>query len=122
MPASPPPIVFWIMWSLLYALLGITWAWARESQMDDAQLYDILFGVLIAIMFLWTIRYSTGQHMKESILTLYGNFLYILCIWSVLLVKQNYAAITFTPLVAWFIFALQLSIAETNFYLPSASS
>lgn len=115
--SSPPAYVFWVMWTALYVLLGVTWAWARESSPEDAFLYDILFAVMVFLLFVWTLRYSGGKHMKELVLTLYLNVAYVTTVWSVLLVKQSPAAITLTPLVTWLAFALQLSVAETNFYL-----
>ena len=104
----PPPIVFSIVWPILYIMLGVSWYFARKSNQLWA---DIFYIALISLLNLWIIIYSCQGDKKNAI--------YVLVL-SVAVALSCYTVADFTgkllivPLITWLMFATLLNIFEVD--------
>lgn len=106
-PFRPPPVVFSIVWPILYLLLGISWVLARNKNGFSA---DIAYICVIALLNLWIFTYSCKKDKKSAISIIAISFIVTLltCIffgtfWSKLLIL---------PLILWLFFATILNLFE----------
>lgn len=107
-PLSPPPIVFPIVWGILYALMGI--GAARVSLTEDRRGLN-LFIVQLIVNFFWSLIFFNLQA--------YGFALFWLCLlwamvaWMILAFHQSdtLAAWLQTPYLIWLTFAAYLNAA-----------
>lgn len=106
-PIRPSPVVFSIVWPVLYLMLGFSWFYARKN---NNVISDLFYSILVFLLSLWIIVYSCKKNKKLAIYVLLfsiiiGIFVYM----SSLNFKSK---LLIAPLIAWLIFALILNIAE----------
>jgi len=113
-PLSPPPVVFSVVWSILYVLIGGTFG-AVYSYTGDVNGQDRRNGLVLSVLslvfnLLWTpLYFGKGQLLAAlidlvmiTILTVtYAKYFYK--------VKKLYGYLTI-PYIAWLLFALYLNI------------
>lgn len=105
-PLSPPPVLFPVVWSILYLLMGISSYLARDCKTTQWLFYAGLFMNL-----LWTVLFFSFNLIGFS------------AIWIVLLTIQSLitlvsflrcnslSGLLFVPYILWLIFASYLNIA-----------
>ena len=107
-PLSPPAILFPIVWTLLYILMGISSAiiWAnREKDIEAAQSGLAAYAVSLAFNFTWSILFFNFR--------LFGfSFVWLLALWILILVTilqyrkiSPTAAYLHIPYAVWVAFA-----------------
>lgn len=107
-PLSPPTILFPIVWTLLYILMGVSAAiiWAnREKDIEAAQSGLAAYAVSLAFNFTWSILFFNFR--------LFGfSFVWLLALWILILVTiLQYRKISPTaaylqiPYAVWVTFA-----------------
>ena len=107
-PLSPPTILFPIVWTLLYILMGVSAAiiWAnREKDIEAAQSGLAAYAVSLAFNFTWSILFFNFR--------LFGfSFVWLLALWILILVTiLQYRKISPTaaylqiPYAVWVAFA-----------------
>lgn len=107
-PLSPPTILFPIVWTLLYILMGVSSAiiWAnREKDIEAAQSGLAAYAVSLAFNFTWSILFFNFR--------LFGfSFVWLLALWILILVTiLQYRKISPTaaylqiPYAVWVAFA-----------------
>jgi len=107
---SPPALVFPIVWSILYALMGISAArlWLSTRSPERSKSLN-LFIMQLVVNFFWSLIFFNAQA--------YGfAFLWLLLLWSLVLAMilqfrrvDSLAAILQLPYLAWLTFAAYLS-------------
>ena len=103
---NPPPSVFPVVWSILYALMGIGAArvWKAEpSQTRSSAL--IVFGAQLAMNFLWTIAFFNLRAYSFAFAWLVG--LWFLILLMILLFRRvdKTAGLLQIPYLLWVTFA-----------------
>lgn len=112
-PLSPPGIVFPIVWSILYALMGISVCIIASSDADKKEVQSALriYCVQLLVNFSWSIVYFRFQALWTSVIVI----LALLALIIVMLVKfykiNRTAAFINIPYLVWVIFASYLNIA-----------
>ncbi len=107
-PLSPPAILFPIVWTLLYILMGVSSAiiWAKcKKDIDAAQSGLAAYAVSLAFNFTWSILFFNFR--------LFGfSFVWLIALWSLILVTiLQYRKISPTaaylqiPYAVWVAFA-----------------
>lgn len=107
-PLSPPAILFPIVWTLLYILMGVSSAiiWAnREKDIEAAQSGLAAYAVSLAFNFTWSILFFNFR--------LFGfSFVWLIALWILILVTiLQYRKISLTaaylqiPYAVWVAFA-----------------
>ena len=107
---SPPAIVFPIVWSILYALMGIGMARIvlsanSEERTDAIQVYLLQ----LAINFTWSIFFFRLQAYGGALIVLF--LLLLLIVWMILRFRrvEKPAALLQIPYVLWVAFAAYLN-------------
>lgn len=110
-PLSPPPLLFPIVWSILYALMGISAARISLSQPSQVRSLGLnLFVVQLAVNFLWPFFFFNLQAYGFAILWLILLWLLVATMIYVFQKTDTVAAILQIPYLLWLSFALYLNI------------
>ena len=108
-PLSPPAIVFPIVWSILYVLMGISAYLVWETK-DPARMRALaVYGVQLAVNFVWPLLFFNAQMFTLS-------FAWLLLLWGLVLRMifafrkvEPLAAKLQVPYLIWLTFAAYLN-------------
>ena len=113
-PFAPPSVLFPIVWTLLYILMGISAAMIylqKEENPQSAQKSFVFYSVSLFLNFFWSIIFFNMQAFLFS-------FIWLLLLWaSILLTILHYrkisplAAALQVPYLLWVTFAGYLNLA-----------
>ena len=110
-PLSPPGIVFPIVWSILYTIMGISLYIISESKIFDKGQSYLIYTIQLVVNSLWTLLFF-GFGLK------FISFLWIilLIILVVIMIKNFYkinktAGLLQIPYLLWLFFAAYLNLA-----------
>lgn len=111
--SSPPSIVFPIVWTILYILMGTSYGILKSNSLTDTKI-DIIYYLQLAVNALWSIFFFVLKWRLFSffwILLLAG-----LVIWMIIefYSKNKLAGLLQIPYILWIAFASYLNLA---FYL-----
>ena len=115
-PLSPPSVVFPVVWTLLYTLMGISAALIFNSNKNKWNFSLSIWVAQIAVNFLWSIIFFNFQAFLLA-------FVWLLLLWLLILImiilfyRQNkLASLLQIPYLLWVTFAgyLTLSIYLLN--------
>lgn len=109
-PLSPPPIVFPIAWTALYAMMGGAAARVCGSGPTEERARGLrLYGVQLGFNFLWSILFFEYEAFGASLL-------WLMILWTLILrTKQSFGRVDQTagrlmlPYLAWVTFAAYLN-------------
>lgn len=104
-PLSPPGIVFPIVWTLLYLLMGVSCYLIYTAKAPDKAAAFILYGAQLVVNFLWSIFFfNLGWHLF--------SFLWLMFLWLLILMMiikfypiDKRAALLQIPYLLWVTFA-----------------
>lgn len=106
---TPPAIVFPIVWTVLYVLMGISSYLIYESDSNEKYLALVIYGIQLIINSLWTFFFFKLKWFLFSFILV----LIILLLVIVMIIKfykiNKIAAYLQIPYVIWLIFAAVLS-------------
>ncbi len=111
-PLSPAPIVFPIVWVVLYLLMGFSsWLVYRRAQKEQKSAGKYLFpyGVQLAVNFCWTpIFFGAEAYWLGALMSI---VLFLTIIWMTIRFSQicKLAAWLQVPYMLWSLFAVYLS-------------
>ena len=95
---DPPPIVFSIVWPILYLLIGLAWLNAARTTLTDS-----LFLSLTLVLALWIYMYGCAHNRSGATYVLLVSL-------ALSFAAQNCSGtLLLAPLCAWLIYALMLS-------------
>lgn len=107
---SPPAIVFPIVWTILYLLMGISSYLIYTSYAENKQEALTLYGIQLLLNFFWPILFFGLQAYLIS-------FLWLILLWVViiLMIRQFYIAVPVAaylqiPYLLWITFAGYLNL------------
>ena len=113
-PLSPPSVLFPIVWTILYVLMGISAAmiWnERENKMVESNRALIVYAVNLVLNFFWSIIFF---NMQAYLLA----FIWLVLLWVVILIMtvsfyriKPIAGILQIPYLLWVTFAGYLNLA-----------
>ena len=113
-PLSPPSVLFPIVWTLLYILMGISAAMIFLQKKENPQASQksfVFYGISLFLNFFWSVIFFNMQAFLFS-------FIWLLLLWvSVLLTILQYrkisplAAALQAPYLLWITFAGYLNLA-----------
>ena len=113
-PLSPPSVLFPIVWTLLYILMGISAAMIFLQKKENPQASQksfVFYGISLFLNFFWSVIFFNMQAFLFS-------FIWLLLLWvSVLLTILQYrkisplAAALQAPYLLWITFACYLNLA-----------
>ncbi|MBQ6998167.1 MAG: tryptophan-rich sensory protein [Clostridia bacterium] len=113
---APPPIVFPIVWSILYTLMGISLYLVVKDGLDKPGVRDAIFyfAVSLVLNFFWT-----PVFFKWGLILFALVWLVFMIIFAIITAYKFYninklAGILWIPYILWLLFALALNIAYYN--------
>lgn len=112
-PLSPPEIVFPIVWSILYALMGASACIIGASNADKKEVQSALriYCIQLLVNFSWSIVFFRFQAFWTAVIVIVALLVLII----VMIVKfyriNRVAAFINIPYLVWVIFASYLNIA-----------
>lgn len=110
-PLSPPPIVFPIVWSILYALMGIGVAKIRLTPSGREQNSAVnIFIVQLIVNFFWSLIFFNAQAFGFSLLWLLLLWTLVLVMILTFLKTEKTAALLQIPYLIWLTFAAYLNL------------
>ena len=110
-PLTPPPLLFPIVWSLLYALMGFGSAriWLAKPSRERSRALN-LYAVQLIINFFWSLIFFNAQAYAFA-------FFWLILLWVVVLLMiltfeqiDPLAAKLQTPYLVWLTFAAYLNL------------
>ena len=107
--AKPDPIVFAIVWPILYFLLGYSWV-----MLENYEYTDVLFGLNIVLGILWIYNYSCINKRKEALYILLTMILASIYLILYSFENEPYIAYLIAPYTVWLLFAFMLNFKAIN--------
>ena len=112
-PLSPPGIVFPIVWSILYALMGISACiiGASDAGKNDIQTALRIYCIQLLVNFSWSIVYFRFMALWTAVIVIIA-LLALIILMTVKFYRINRAAAFINiPYLLWVVFASYLNIA-----------
>lgn len=106
----PPPIVFSIVWPILYLLLGISWFLANEK--SNSILVDAMYLSLNLILCLWLYVYSCRKDKKNAIYVIVLSMIFAMFCYTVC--DNMLGKLAIVPLIGWLYLATLINIFEVE--------
>lgn len=108
-PLAPPSIVFPIVWTILYVLMGISYGILKSNNLVDTSI-DRIYYAQLAVNLLWSIFFFSLKWRFFSILWII--MLAILVAWMIykFYKKNKVAGYLQIPYLLWVLFATYLNI------------
>lgn len=104
----PPPIIFMIVWPILYIMLGLSWYYSRKIK---TLLTDIFYGLLVFLLSLWIIIYSCQNNKIGGVYILMLSIVFSLLSYTI---GDLTSQLLIVPLIGWLLFATLLNIFEVQ--------
>lgn len=108
-PLSPPSILFPIVWTILYVMMGVSFGILRENHLDDSDV-KLIYYVQLIVNLLWPIAFFV---LKWRLFA----FIWILILDALVVTmiitfkrRDNLAAYLQFPYLAWVLFASYLNL------------
>lgn len=108
--ARPPGFVFGIVWTFLYALLGLSWVFSR--QVEDGGLTDLFFSILVVMLCAWVAVYACGQRKRSALYVLLLTNMWNFLTWSFVQQQSIWSGCLFAPYTVWCLFAMYLNAQD----------
>ena len=112
-PLSPPSIVFPVVWSILYTLMGISLylVWNSNADKSEKQRAFIFFGIQLFLNFIWSPIYFNMEQFLSAFIVLVITLIFTVgMIVSFYLISKP-AGILQIPYLIWLLFAGYLNLA-----------
>lgn len=115
-PLAPPKILFPIVWSILYILMGVSAYGVYQSNSKDKSFALIVYALQLAINFIWTLLFFNARLFWVSFLCLIILWILILAMIKSFKSINELSGYLQVPYILWVSFAgyLNLMIAILN--------
>ena len=104
-PLTPPGILFPIVWTVLYLLMGIGAARIYQTGAAEVRQALILWGIQLAVSFVWSLIFFNAQAYGVALLWLIVLWLVILAMIVVFYSLRPLAGLLQLPYLLWAAFA-----------------
>lgn len=108
-PLSPPAVLFPIVWTVLYALMGVSYGILREKKMNDSDV-KLIYYVQLVVNLLWPVAFFVLEWRLFA-------FFWILLLDALVVLmiitfkrRDKLAAYLQLPYLAWVLFASYLNL------------
>jgi translocator protein len=106
----PPPVVFSVIWPILYLLLGISWFLARKQ--PNSNLVDIMYLMINIILCLWLYVYSCKGDKKNAVYVIVLSMIFAMFCYTVC--EDVFGKLAIVPLIGWLYLATLINIFEVE--------
>jgi tryptophan-rich sensory protein len=109
-PARPPPIVFGVVWTILYGFIGLAWVLSRRC--CEKKFINVLYIILIGLLNLWVINYGCNKDSKSALYVM--PFCILVTMILIMYQGNTISSYLLLPLLVWLFFAMLLNYTEVN--------
>ena len=106
---SPPAIVFPIIWTILYVLMGISYGILKTNDLDDEKVNSVYFTQLLTNI-TWPIVFFAFKWIFIAIIWIIVLLILIIYMSAIFYKKNKLAGLLQIPYIIWTIFATYLTI------------
>ena len=108
-PLSPPSILFPIVWTILYVLMGVSFGILRDKHLNDSNI-KLIYYIQLIVNLLWPIAFFVLKwRLFAFIWILILDALVVLMIFT-FYKRDKTAALLQLPYLAWVLFASYLNL------------
>ena len=107
---SPPSIVFPIVWTILYILMGLSYGILKSKQLTDFEI-DKIYYIQLIMNGLWSIFFFVAKWRLFSFIWILVLDLLVIYMIVLFYKKNKVAGILQIPYLIWILFASYLNIA-----------
>lgn len=107
-PLSPPSIVFPIVWSFLYFLIGLAYWFYRKENADDTTI--ILYYAQLFFNFLWSVLFFVFRWRTFSAIWIIFLAILIILLMIRFYKEERVSVYLVIPYILWVLFAVYLNI------------
>lgn len=107
-PFSPPKIIFPIMWSIIYVLLGISY-YLYKKNIDNNEI-DFIYYLQLIVNYLWSFIFFAWKLRFFAIIWIIILLILVIILYKSYLTKYKISAYLLIPYIMWNIFATYLTI------------
>ena len=111
-PLSPPGIVFPIVWTILYILMGISYFIATKDNNDSKEL-DQIYLLQLLVNFLWPIIFFVLKMYFTAFLWIILLIILVIVMIKELLKENKVSSYLQIPYLIWLLFATYLNLGIT---------
>ena len=108
-PFSPPGIVFPIVWTILYILIGLSY-YLYKKNVETNIVEEITYYFLLFLNFTWTIIFFTLKLRFTAIIWILALSISIYTLITLFIQKYKLSAYLLIPYLIWCLFATYLTI------------
>jgi len=108
-PLSPPPILFPIIWTIIYILMGISYYLFKKNSYNN-KLESLIYYIQLFINLTWSIIFFTLKLRFISIIWILILIIFIYLLITLFYQKYKPSAYLLIPYLIWCIFATYLNI------------
>lgn len=107
---SPPAILFPIMWTILYILMGISYGILKSNDLNDSKIKTIYY-LQLFVNFLWSILFFIFKWRFISFLWILLLDILVIIMIYVFYHKNKLSGLLQIPYIIWILFASYLNLA-----------
>lgn len=111
-PLSPPGIVFPIVWTILYILMGISYFIATKDNEDNKEL-DQIYLLQLLVNFMWPIIFFALEMYFTAFLWIILLLILVIVMIKELLKANKISGYLQIPYLIWLLFATYLNLGIT---------
>ncbi len=111
-PLSPPGIVFPIVWTILYILMGISYFIATKDNEDNKEL-DQIYLLQLLVNFIWPIIFFVLEMYFTAFLWIILLLILVIVMIKELLKANKISGYLQIPYLIWLLFATYLNLGIT---------
>lgn len=111
-PLSPPEIVFPIVWTILYILMGISYFIATKDNEDNKEL-DQIYLLQLLVNFMWPIIFFVLEMYFTAFLWIILLLILVIVMIKELLKANKISGYLQIPYLIWLLFATYLNLGIT---------
>ena len=111
-PLSPPGIVFPIVWTILYILMGISYFIATKDNEDNKEL-DQIYLLQLLVNFMWPIIFFVLEMYFTAFLWIILLLILVIVMIKELLKANKISGYLQIPYLIWLLFATYLNLGIT---------
>lgn len=118
----PPGIIFSVVWTILFILVGVSWAIAyviSKGKRNEKAAVVLFYLLLTLLLGIWSFVYGA---LDKKTLASWLLILIIAIIFICMSTGNSVSRSMLAPLVAWCIFAMIMNTTEVQFTTTSPSS
>ena len=108
-PLSPPQILFPIVWSVLYILMGISYGILKSKSLTDKTI-DFVYYIQLAVNLLWPIAFFVLKWRLFALVIIIILDVFVFVMGLLFYSKNTLAGILQIPYFLWIIFATYLNL------------